>query len=207
MSNILAPDCLDARKRPLSSCQQLCVSDTTCSLWRKSGCSRSFHRSSGLSSRRSHTPLQCWLMESLLSRSHTASLVEAKPFTLFTYMSKLHTPLRMSSLHLAHTQTQPVDYYIKQLELVFYQVFGWGLMHNKPTLWTIICSKALMDKKRKTERSQTALPKIKLLNEEQLSSEVDFVPVFVHPSISPLSIYQSNITISVCLLFFIHESG
>lgn len=39
-------------------------------------------------------------MDSLDRRSHTASLMDASPFRLFTYTSRLLTPPQMSSLHL-----------------------------------------------------------------------------------------------------------
>lgn len=56
----------------------------TCNRWRKSCCRKSSQTARGRSSSRWHTVFQCWLMESVDRRSHTASLIAAKPFRLFT---------------------------------------------------------------------------------------------------------------------------
>lgn len=72
----------------------------TCSLSRKSCCSSSSQKDTGLSSRRRHTASQLWLLDSLDSSSHTASRIPASPFMLFTYTSRALTPVLMSSLHL-----------------------------------------------------------------------------------------------------------
>lgn len=72
----------------------------TCSLSRKSCCSSSSQKDTGLSSRRRHTASQLWLLDSLDSSSHTASRIPASPFMLFTYTSSVLTPVLMSSLHL-----------------------------------------------------------------------------------------------------------
>lgn len=76
-------------------CQEL-----TCNLFRKSWCSRSSQKEMGLSRSRWHTVSQFWLIDSLVSSSHTASRILAKPLRLFTYTSKSVIPDLMSSLHL-----------------------------------------------------------------------------------------------------------
>lgn len=72
----------------------------TCNRSRKSCCIRSSQNKSGFSRSRWHTTSQLWLADSVVSKSHTASLMPARPFMLFTYMSRLLIPFLISSLHL-----------------------------------------------------------------------------------------------------------